>query len=253
MSMGWKDRFWAAGIHAGASLAVAACAALLVFGLWYPFPYREVSGGRELFILIVSVDVVLGPLITFAVFSRSKPWPVMRRDLMVIVLLQLSALAYGLWTVYWARPVQMLFAVDRFQVVHASEVRSELVHKADPRVTPLPLTGPQMGQLRQPANVEEKNTVVFEAAQGLDLTIRPDFWLPYDTARAEVLAKAKPVSELLGRRPAQRTLIEQAATKTGLPMEQLVYLPLLSRTHGWTVLLDAKDARVLNFVAVESF
>ena len=47
--------------------------ALLVFAVWYPYPYREISGGRDLFLLVVAVDVVLGPLITFAVFNRAKP------------------------------------------------------------------------------------------------------------------------------------------------------------------------------------
>mgnify|MGYP002144062886 CR=1 FL=1 len=39
---------------------MAALAAGLVFGLWYPGAYRLMSGGRELFLLVTSVDVVLG-------------------------------------------------------------------------------------------------------------------------------------------------------------------------------------------------
>ena len=45
----WKDKLRAAGIHLGLSLLVAALAAALVFGVWYPYPYREISGGRALF------------------------------------------------------------------------------------------------------------------------------------------------------------------------------------------------------------
>lgn len=45
----WADRFKASGIHLGLSLVMASLAALLVFGIWYPYPYREISGGRELF------------------------------------------------------------------------------------------------------------------------------------------------------------------------------------------------------------
>jgi len=37
------------GIHLLISGAVAACAAGLVFGLWYPGIYRLASGGRDLF------------------------------------------------------------------------------------------------------------------------------------------------------------------------------------------------------------
>ena len=66
----WSDRLKASGIHLILSLIIAALAALLVFGIWYPYPYREISGGRELFLLVVSVVVILGPLITLAVFNR---------------------------------------------------------------------------------------------------------------------------------------------------------------------------------------
>ena len=59
----WKSRLRASAIHLAISLSVATLAALVVFGWWYPYPYRELSGGRELFALVVAVDVVLGPLI----------------------------------------------------------------------------------------------------------------------------------------------------------------------------------------------
>src|SRR6478609_8700249 len=101
----WKVRFKASAIHLGISLAIAVLAAMLVFGIWYPYPYRELSGGRELFLLLVSVDVILGPLITLAIFNRAKPRKELRRDLAVVGLIQLAALGYGLWTVFVARPV----------------------------------------------------------------------------------------------------------------------------------------------------
>lgn len=254
MAISWKDKFRAATIHAAASLGIAGLAALLVFGLWYPYPYRDISGGRDLFVLVVAVDVVLGPLITFAAFSKAKPWPVMRRDLWVIVLLQLSALAYGLWTVYWARPVQLLFAVDRFQVVHAIEVRTDHIAKADARITPMPLTGPQVSQMREPSTPAEKNELVFEATGGLDASMRPDLWLPYGANPAPILSRARPLTELMQRTsPAERDLLQAATQKTGREAAQLRYLPLMSRTHSWTVLVDPQSAAILGYASVEAF
>jgi len=99
----WNDRLRASGIHMAISLAIAALSAALVFAVWYPYPYREISGGRELFFILVSVDVILGPLITLAVFNRAKPRSELRRDLGIVGVLQIAALAYGLWTVSIAR------------------------------------------------------------------------------------------------------------------------------------------------------
>ena len=144
----WKDRLRASGIHLGLSLCIAALAAWLVFGLWYPYPYREISGGRELFLIVIAVDVILGPLITLVVFNRAKPWTELRRDLIIVVLIQLAALGYGLWTVWVARPVHLVFEYKLFRVVHAIDIPVELLDKTPTGITALPMTGPTLLSLR---------------------------------------------------------------------------------------------------------
>src|SRR6476469_552996 len=126
----WRSRLRAAAVHLGLSVLVAGLAGLLVFALWYPYPYRDISGGRDLFLLVVTVDIVIGPLITFAVFNRAKPAAELRRDLAVVGLLQFAALCYGLWTVQLARPVHMVFEYDRFRVVHQLDIPAEIQAKA---------------------------------------------------------------------------------------------------------------------------
>ncbi len=179
----WKERLRAAGIHLLISLAIAALAAALVFGLWYPQPYPELSGGRELFLLVVSVDVVMGPLITLAIFNRKKPWKELRRDLAIVGLLQLAALGYGLWTVAVARPVHLVFEYNRFRVVHAIEVPEELIAQAPPGITPLPFTGPDVLSLRPFKDSKEQFDSTMAAVAGVSLSARPDLWQPYATAR----------------------------------------------------------------------
>src|SRR4051812_33844000 len=88
------QRLRAAAIHLAISAALAGLAALVVFVFWYPYPYRVLSGGRELFTLLISVDVIIGPLITLAVFNVTKPREELRRDLAIVGLLQLAALTY---------------------------------------------------------------------------------------------------------------------------------------------------------------
>ena len=87
----WKGRLRASGIHLGISLCIALLAALLVFGLWYPYPYREISGGRALFLLMTAVDVVMGPLITLVVFNQAKRRKELVLDFTVVAVLQLAA------------------------------------------------------------------------------------------------------------------------------------------------------------------
>jgi len=249
----WADRMRASGIHLGISMAIALLAALLVFLLWYPYPYREVSGGRELFLILVSVDVVLGPLITLAIFNRSKPRRELVRDLAIVGLIQLSALGYGMWTVFVARPVHLAFEIDRFRVIHAVDVPTEMLPQAPEAMQSLPLFGPTLVAVRPFRNPQESFEATMAALQGAQLGARPDFWQPYPEARERVLVAAKPVRELLQRFPDSAGHIEQAVMDSGRSLDSLRYLPLVGRKSAWTVLLDAATAEAVGFIPLDSF
>lgn len=256
MSTSLKSRMLAAGIHLVLSLAVAAAAAGLVFGLWYPYPYREISGGRELFFIVIAVDVVMGPLLTLTVFNSSKPVRELRRDLTVIGLLQMTALIYGLWTVSVARPVHLVFEMDRFRVVHAIEVSEAELDQAPPGLQHLPWTGPTVLGMRPFRNDKEKTDMTMVALGGVPLGARPGLWQDYEKAGPQVLAAAKPLDNLRTRFPEQAGLIDAAlksvpgATRSGAT---LGYLPMAGRDKYWTVLLDLNTSEVIAFVPIDSF
>src|SRR6186713_1890973 len=175
----WRRRLLAAGIHLGLSVLVAGLAAGLVFGVWYPYPYREISGGRELFLIVVAVDVILGPLLTLTVFDIKKPIKGLRRDLAVIAALQFAALGYGMWTVAVARPVHLVFEIDRFRVVHAIDVPEDELKQAPAGLERLPLAGPTLLSLREFASGTESFDATMAAMQGVSLSARPGLWQSY--------------------------------------------------------------------------
>lgn len=248
----WDGRLKAAGIHLAISLAIAALAALLVFLIWYPYPYRDISGGRELFMLVVVIDVVMGPLMTLAVFNLNKPRKELRRDLAVIAVLQLAALGYGLWTVAAARPVHLVFEMDRFRAVHAIEVEPELLKRAAPAMQELPLTGPTLLSIREFKDSKESFDATMAALQGLNLGARPDFWQSYEQAKPQIVAAAKPVADLKKRFPARASEIDMAL-KSAPANAPVGYLPLVSRNTFWTVLINTNTAEVLAFVKLDPF
>ena len=249
----WPQRFKASGIHLGLSLTIAALAAWLVFGLWYPYPYREISGGRELFLLLVTVDVILGPLITLAVFNRAKAWPVLRRDLMVIGTLQIAALGYGLWTVYVARPVHLVFEYKRFNVVHAIDVPASLLPQALPALQSMPMTGPTLISLRPFTSENEKADMTVKALQGLPLPSRPELWQAYALAKAQIQTEAKPLDKLKTRFPQQQLEIDEVLRPFGPHAQSFVWLPMVGRKTFWTVFLDPVSTEIKAFMPLDSF
>jgi hypothetical protein len=249
----WKERLRAAGVHFGISMLIAGLAALLVFALWYPYPYREISGGRELFLLVVAVDVVLGPLLTFAVFNRAKPWTELRRDLAVVCLLQLAGLGYGVWTVAAARPVHLVFEIDRFRVIHAIEVADELLDRAPPNLQKLPWSGPGLLSLRPFKDEKEKVEATLSALGGVSLSSRPDLWQPYEAGKNEILQIAKPVAQLRIQMPAKAVEIDGVLNATGRKPDTLLYVPLAGRKSFWTVFIDPQTAQPLAFMPLDPF
>lgn len=248
-----KPRLQAAGIHLCISLVIAALAAALVFALWYPYPYRDLSGGRELFFMLVSIDVILGPLLTLAVFNLKKPRAELVRDLAIIGLLQLSALTYGLWTVYEARPVHMVFEIDRFRVTHAADIDPALLAKAPPALQVLPITGPTMLAVR-PLLGTEKFSVSVAALNGAQMAFRPDLWQPYDAdAKQRALQAAKPAADLLKKYPAQQSALNQIAADAGLPLSDLRFLPAQARDTVWSAILSAKTGDIIGYLPVDGF
>ncbi len=100
-------------VHAAASLAVAITVSVVIFVLWFPGALATVAGGLTLFLILTSVDVISGPLLTAVVANPTKPSRAFRRDVLVIAIVQLAALAYGVYVMSLARPVVMVFEVDR--------------------------------------------------------------------------------------------------------------------------------------------
>ena len=248
----FRRRARAAGLHLLISAAVAAAAAALVFGVWFPGIYRQVAGGRDLFVLVISVDIVLGPLLTFAVFNLKKGWPHLRRDLAVIGAIQLAALAYGLVTVYGARPVAMVFESDRFRVVTVAQIEMQELPQARPEYRQLPLTGPWLLGARAPAPGDEANDALFKGLRGIDRAQRPSFWQPYADSTAEVLARARPLAALLAKYPALAGNVNAELQSLKVDETSAKFLPLMGRGGDWVAILDSAGQPV-HYVQAEGF
>ena len=243
----------ATSIHLLCSVAVVMLAGSLVFGLWYPFPYRELSGGRELFLLVVVVDVVCGPLLTMVLFNPTKPRAELWRDLGLVALIQLGALGYGVHTVWQARPLFLVQEVDRFKVIAEPDVDSAALAALPAALQPQWWKGPKVVAIREPKDAEERNKVMFESIKGgRDFGERPEFYLPYEGANAlKSLNRARPLSVFLQKQPGQQAAATELATQKGADIAQWLYLPVVAR-QDWVAVLD-KQGHIQGFLKGDGF
>lgn len=252
--MRWKERGRAAAWHLLASMAVASLAAALVFMVWFPYPYGEVSGGNGLFRLIVSVDVVLGPLLTFAVFNSGKSRQELWLDLTVIVALQLAALAYGLHIVYQARPVYLVHEVDRFRVVMAADIEPVDLAQAQPAYRELPLHGIRLIGVRPARDADESLQSLDLALTGKDISLQPQRWQELDEANhAEIRRRARDMAFLRPRAKDGGQALDRLLADHGVPPDQVIALPLVGRRDDWSVLMDRRTLQIIGYLPIDAF
>lgn len=250
---GAERRVKAPLLHALASLAVAITVSVIIFLLWFPGALATVAGGATLFLILTTVDVISGPILTAVVANPAKPRREFRRDVLVIATIQLVALAYGVHVLSLARPVVMVFEVDRMRVLSAAEVDPAELQKAPEELRELSWTGPRVIAAAQPTTREEMLRAIDLAIGGLDIGDFPKNWRPYESQATSAWNRAKPAPELEARYPAVRDTLASVAARTHVPLDELRFLPLVGRQSSGSVILAPPGARVVDVLSVDGF
>jgi len=248
-----RRRLRAPLVHATASLVVALVVSAVVFLIWFPGAYATIGGGLTLFLILVTVDVISGPLLTAVVADPKKPTRDFRRDVVAIAVVQIAALAYGAYVMSLARPVATIFEVDRMRIISAAEVDSESLSEAPEGLRVLSWTGPRILAAALPTTREEALQAIDLAMGGLDIANSPKNWRPYESQQTSAWNRAKPASDLERRYPAAHDRLAQTAARTKLPIDELRFLPLTSRQGSGSVVLAPPDARVVDVLPFDGF
>lgn len=242
------SRWKAAGIHLTLSTLIAGSLVALMLLVWYPWPLFEVAGGSGLMMILVGVDVVLGPLVTLVIFKAGKKG--LKFDLAVIAFLQLAALAYGVHAVYVVRPVYMVYNVDRFSLVAAIDLDpADIAAAKREEFRRLPVDGPRYIAAVQPEDPAERQKMLDLALAGKDIQLFPKQYVPYELEARDALGRARGVG-ILKQRDTSGAVARYLAS-TGRSEASVKFLRLRARTSDAAVLLDATTGDPLKIVMVD--
>jgi hypothetical protein len=242
------SRYQAAALHLSISATIAALVFLPIYFLWYPGDLFKSTGGLDLLLLVMGVDVTAGPLMTLLVFVQGKKGLVF--DLWVIGLLQASFLAYGVFSLAESRPVYIAFVKDRFELVRANQIPDSVLKEAHvDRYRDLSWTGPRLVGVKFPLDEDERFKLMVSGMAGVDIQAYPQYHAPYDSVRKDVVAKAAPLPELAKFN--KGIDVASVAKRVGRPPAGVKFLPLRAGKVDLTVLVDANNGDVLRLVAVK--
>ena len=143
-------------IHLLLSVCIGVSVGVLFWFVLYPAPLFRAVGGLEIFLIVLAVDVTLGPFLTLLVYRKGKKGLVF--DLAAIALVQAAALTYGIVTLYVGRPVFVAALGHRFDVIQASEVNADDIRASG---RSLPRFGPIWVGIRRPDSAKERSDMLF--------------------------------------------------------------------------------------------
>ncbi len=236
-------------IHFVISATVVATVFAIIFFVWYPAPYFKIIGAWAVLKVLIGVDLVLGPLLTLIVYKPNKPS--LKFDLSVIALIQISALVYGTSVIYQERPYFTVFTIDRFTVLAKKDVDLSLA--TDPTLLDKPLIGPIQVVARMPGDPEEQqqllNEVLFENKPDLDR--RPNYWVSLDQGKNDIVAAARPLSDLKATNPDLSGQIDAALERYADRYPDLAFLPIIGRKTAFTLLIDPKSGVFIAVLAID--
>lgn len=230
-----KDKITAFLVHLAISCVIALVGMAIVYLIWNPYPLYKATGITKIFLLMLGIDIVLGPLLTLIVYKKGKK--TLNFDLAVIAVLQLSALAYGLYHVYEGRPVWIAYNVDRFDLIRVNEIDIRNLSQAKLQYRKPSYTQPQYVAAVIPRdNIEQKNQILFdELGSGIAPSQRPELYQPLETAYPNIIKRAQNLSQL--NQYNNPTTVQTILAK--YPQADS-FVPLKANAVDMTVLIDKK-------------
>ena len=220
--------------HFAISCIIALAVMLLVFFVWYPSPLATAVGVTHIFLMLLAIDVIIGPVLGFIVYKEGKK--TLKMDLGVIVLLQLSALAYGVFNIAEGRPVWLAYNVDRFELVRNNDIFEEKIAQALPQYQHPSWGKPQYVAVEFAKDSETRNEDMFgEALGGISLAQKPERYVDFSHAQAKIQQRMQPLEVL--EQYNEQTVVQAIVKKYP---QAIGFVPLKAVNVDMTVLVDAQ-------------
>lgn len=207
--------------HLAISFLIALSIMGLVFFIWYPLPLATAVGVTHIFLMLLVIDVIVGPLLGLLVYKEGKK--TLKFDLSVIILIQISALLYGVYSIEQGRPAWLVYNVDRFELVRKNDIILENIDQAQPEFQQVSWLKPQFVATEFAQNSQQRNDDMFaEVFGGISLAQRPERYVDFSQAKEQMQKRAQPLTLLQQfNNPAkvEKTLADYPQATAFLPMK----------------------------------
>ncbi|ENV74177.1 hypothetical protein F946_00211 [Acinetobacter johnsonii ANC 3681] len=228
--------------HLFISFLIAVLVIGIVFFIWYPSPQANAVGVTQIFLMMMVIDVIVGPMLGWLVYKEGKK--TLKLDLSVIIFLQIAALLFGLFSIEQGRPVWIAYNVDRFELIRKNELIIEHLDQAEIQFQKTSFLRPQYVAVEFAKDkLQRENDMFTEALGGISIAQKPERYVDFVQAIPKIKQRAKNVKELVQYNDPQyvQKILEKYPQATG-------YIPLKANAVDMTVLVNKETGVVIKIV-----
>lgn len=211
----------------------------MVFFVWYPFPLAKAVGVTQIILILITVDVIIGPLLSLLVYKVGKK--TLKKDLLIIILLQITALIYGLYNIVSSRPSWIVQNGDVFELVRYNQILIDEDHQIADEYQSPSWFRPQWVAIQSLAQKDE--SFVQDAIAGIPTSIKPYRYTSLSHESARLQEYSQDLKHLTHFNPPNdiNTTLKQFPNADA-------WMPLRTGGIDMVVLIDKKNAAVLEIV-----
>ena len=219
----------------------------LYFG-WYRWPGWYLTDVTTVVLVMVCVDVVLGPTLTLIIANRSKERHVLARDIGIIVAVQLCALAYGSVSLWNGRPLYYAFSENILQLVQAYDIdanEAKLGREQNPTLAPHWYSLPRWIWAPLPQNAGEAQKIITSSITGGDDVISmPRYFKRWEEGLTSLRTQLKKVDDVAYFAKSEKKRLKDKMRAAGLAEDHVNTMPLTGRGHPLLAVIDPESLRI---------
>ena len=230
-------------------LSSATVLALILGGLyfgWYKWPGWYLSDVTMVFLVMVCVDVVLGPTLTLIVANEKKSGRELTRDIGVIVAVQLCALTYGSVQLWNGRPLYYVFSENALSVVQAYDInhhQAELGRRENPEFAPHWYSLPRWTWAPLPQDPKERQAFI-SAAGAADVINMPRYYKAWEKGLPTLRDQLTTPDDSKFFFGDEKKKLKKRMQADGMATDQADTLPFTGRTRPLLAVFDRSSLRI---------
>jgi hypothetical protein len=244
-----RFRLKAFGLHLLVSVLVLSALLGTLYAGWYRWPGWYLADAARVTLVLACVDLVAGPLLTFVIAAEAKTRRVLARDLAVIGVMQVAALAYGVALLWSGRPLYYAFSEDVLQLVQAydlDESEASAARRQELPLAPYWYSLPRWIWAPLPQDPKEHDRIVASAVSGGDDVISiPRYYRNWEAGLPTLRTQLKRIDEVKYFSGREKSRLKERVGAAGLATDQANAMALTGRGRPLLAVFDPTTLKIV--------